>query len=285
VRRALVGTMLVSLMLFVPASGSAAVTAGTITYSDAFGGTGIFTALPDASGRTHLADTTGALRPAWSPDGMGIAFAARNDAIRWVDADGSNGHALVPASAWPAGWTHIEDFAWSPDASQLVVGLFRQDYSTSRLFLVTLAGPSVAPLVRNASSPDWSSTEQLVAVRDGGLITMDTDGSNQLVIVGSSGNYDPQWSPNGGQVAYRGGKRNLDIFVVDANGSNRTNLTNSPQTDWSPTWSPDGGTIMWSRSRYLDSFADLFTMLANGSNVTRLTHTDKIDEYEPDWTA
>ena len=42
---------------------------------------------------------------------------------------------------------------------------------------------------------------------------------------------------------------------------------------------------MWSRSKTYSSFADLFTMLADGSNVTRLTHTDKIDEFEPDWTS
>jgi len=76
-----------------------------------------------------------------------------------------------------------------------------------------------------------------------------------------------------------------DIFVVDADGSNPTNITHSKQVDWSPTWSPDGTTIMWSRSKDVYAFANLFTMLADGSNVTRLTATDKIDEYEPDWTS
>ena len=222
----------------------------------------------------------------WSPDGTGIAFLARGGGIRWVDADGSNGHALVPPASFPDGWPRVGSIAWSPDGIQLVVGLVTKQYSHPRLYLVTVADGSLTPLLRGAGQPDWASTERIVAVRHRGLATFDVDGSNLVLLPNSSSYSSPEWSPDASRIAFtRSVNGSYDVFVVDADGSNRTNLTDSPQVDWSPTWSPDGSTIMWSRSKTYSSFADLFTMLADGSNVTRLTHTDKIDEFEPDWTS
>jgi Tol biopolymer transport system component len=39
---------------------------------------------------------------------------------------------------------------------------------------------------------------------------------------------------------------NPDICVIDADGSNFRNLTNSPALDLEPTWSPDGSRIAFS---------------------------------------
>jgi len=285
-RRTLLGIAVIVLTVGVPAGATAGVPTERIVYDDAFGDSGLYTALPDASGRTHLPDTAHALRPEWSPDGTGIAFRARGGGIRWVDADGSNGHALVPQASLPDGWPNVGSFAWSPDSTQLVVGLVTKQYSHPRLYLVTVADSSLTPLLRGAGQPDWASNGRIVAVRHRGLATFDADGSNLVLLPNSGRDTQPAWSPDASQIAFmRTVNGAYDILVADADGSNRTNLTQSPQSDWSPTWSPDGSTIMWSRSKDFSSFADLFTMLADGSNVTRLTHTDKIDEYEPDWTG
>lgn len=59
----------------------------------------------------------------------------------------------------------------------------------------------------------------------------------------------PEWSPDGTQIAYarcgRAELSNCDLFVMDADGSNRTRLTNTPdaQETW-PAWSPDGAKIL-----------------------------------------
>jgi Tol biopolymer transport system component len=288
VRRLLVSVsvLLLALPFSFPTTASAGVPAGQIVYDDAYGGSGLYTAPPDASGPTNIPGTDHALRPVWSPDGSGIAFLAHTGAIRWVDADGSNMHALLPVASLPAAWPNVGSIAWSPDGSQLVVDLYPKDYSATRLFLVTVADASLMPLLRNARQADWASTGQIAAVRNDRMITLDPDGSNLVIVVDTAGNSNPSWSPDGTAIAYMHRVHAIyDVFVVDADGSNRVNLTHSPQVDWSPTWSPDGSMIMWSRSKDVYSFANLFTMLADGSAVTRLTATDTIDEYEPDWTA
>ena len=42
---------------------------------------------------------------------------------------------------------------------------------------------------------------------------------------------------------------NFEIFVINADGSNPVNLTNLPGSDNYPVWSPDGTKILWERGR------------------------------------
>ena len=45
--------------------------------------------------------------------------------------------------------------------------------------------------------------------------------------------------PDGSKIAFVSDRDgNYDIFVMDADGSNPTNLTNSPADDVMPAWSP-----------------------------------------------
>ena len=41
------------------------------------------------------------------------------------------------------------------------------------------------------------------------------------------------WSPDGSRIAFTSARDgNFEIYVMDADGSNPTRLTNSPATDW-----------------------------------------------------
>ena len=74
---------------------------------------------------------------------------------------------------------------------------------------------------------------------------------------------------------------NPEIYIMDADGSNVTRLTNNPGSDGSPTWSPDGMRIAFASSR--DDNTDIYIMNADGSNVTRLT-TDPANDRGPSWS-
>jgi len=73
----------------------------------------------------------------------------------------------------------------------------------------------------------------------------------------------------------------LEICVIDADGSNQTNLTNDIARDWLPSWSPDGSKIAFSSSR--DGDFEIYVMDTDGSNVTRITDNEVAD-LVPTWS-
>jgi TolB protein len=67
---------------------------------------------------------------------------------------------------------------------------------------------------------------------------------------------------------------------MNADGSNRTNLTNDPDSDRYPAWSPDGTRIaFWSIH---DGNDEVYVMNADGSNLTNLTNNPGF-EWHPVW--
>ena len=79
----------------------------------------------------------------------------------------------------------------------------------------------------------------------------------------------------------------MDIFVIDADGHNKRNLTkNNARFDQDPSWSPDGKRIAFASDRKGD-FAnfEIYVIDTNGGNQHRLTenrHTDSSPSWSPD---
>lgn len=89
-----------------------------------------------------------------------------------------------------------------------------------------------------AFSPDGS--EIVFEYRDE-LYAMNADGSDvrQLTFDGIPYNEDPAFSPDGSRIAYAyegDDHDNYDIFVMGADGSNPTNITNHPAGDSHPSY-------------------------------------------------
>jgi Tol biopolymer transport system component len=79
-----------------------------------------------------------------------------------------------------------------------------------------------------------------------------------------------------------------DIWVMDADGTNQTNLTNTPDTtEGQPAWSSDGTRIAFTSDQdEVGGFTDIWVMDADGTNQTNLTPTEEPDnfhEYQPTW--
>ncbi len=147
--------------------------------------------------------------------------------------------------------------------------------------------------------------------RDGDfdVYRMDADGSNVKRLTDTLG-YDggPWFSPDGSKIAWRAWhpqteeekaqwKENmaknyiqstpLDIWVMDADGSNKKRLTNNGATNWAPSWHPDGKRIVFSsnmddwREQYKShghNF-ELYLINIDGTGLKRLTYNFVFDSF------
>lgn len=280
----------------IPAGAGTAAPGGRIVYVDAFGGSGIYAIAPDGTNRVLLVPGEKVWYPRWAPDGSGIGFLVRRRnfsfRLEMVDDNGENRTTLIGPGELPDGFV-IGAFAWSPDGSHLALDLWNVDTGRQRIYVTPSDGSAVGLVARNAGDPDWSSTDRLLAVSNGDLVTMDPDGSDRTTVVdGRQVVGRPRWSADGQRIVFEshvkvpGYPKRADVFTVNADGSALTNVTNSPEIyDWSPAFSPTGTHIVWAPSPPGESFgfADLWWMRTNGRGRTEITSTRRIDEYTPDW--
>ena len=96
--------------------------------------------------------------------------------------------------------------------------------------------------------PVWSPDQRhIVYSQMGTLMIMEPDGSKKRELARG---HHPSWSPDGRMLVYDvsmdDGHRILgsDLYVINADGSEPTRLTNTPEVlECEPAWSPDGKCI------------------------------------------
>jgi Tol biopolymer transport system component len=86
---------------------------------------------------------------------------------------------------------------------------------------------------------------------------------------------DPQWSPDGKQVAFTSSRRGgtNDIWVMPAGGGEARQLTDWPSNEVGARWSPDGSTIAFVSDRDATQ-AEVWTIPAAGGEARRITHNN-----------
>jgi Tol biopolymer transport system component len=223
----------------------------------------IFTMNPDGSGivkLTHSKDVSDVAD--WSPDGSQIAFGSdrHNDAwrreIHVMDADGTNVRRLTTL---PEKAEFDSQPRFSPDGRRLVFARYISEEIPIEAALFT------------------------VRVDGGGL--------KQLTPWGM-GAGDSDWSPDGTKIAFEAFPEATsygDIFTIDADGQQLTNLTDNFSRGFGssdPVWSADGTKILFVSEHYFkgETGIGLATMNPDGTDRHHISSNPK-DEHQPDWES
>jgi len=130
-----------------------------------------------------------------------------------------------------------------------------------------------------ARSPLWSPEGNKIAFSGAGekKCVVNVGGTELRELMPNVRNHisSYSWSPNGKKIAfaavhYRG---ELDIYVIDADGTGQTNLTSTETViEDEPSWSPDGKQIAFTRADAGDVYVaqDVYLMNADGTGRSRL---------------
>lgn len=191
-------------------------------------------------------------------------------------------------------------FSWSPDGDRIA---FASDRDGNRdIYVLDVPDGEPSRLTDHDArdgSPSWSPDGTRIAFvssRDsdaGEIYIMGVDGTG-LRRVTDNDRYEevPSWSPDGESLAFGalappgdGEDPTLQIFRVDLNSGNETQLTRLPGHNSAPRWSPDGSAIAF-YGQVGEGFdgADIMTVEADGSGLTNLTG-DAEPDWQPDWST
>ena len=109
---------------------------------------------------------------------------------------------------------------------------------------------------------------------------VDIDGSNERTLAAGS---NPSWSPDGRQLTFNapglGGVG--DIWVINADGTGLTNITQTPWADLRPDFSPNGQKLAYTSTRTGNQ--EIWVMNSDGTDPVQVTNHPAID-VGADWS-
>jgi TolB protein len=188
------------------------------------------------------------LSPAWSSDGVKLAFSSSRsgDPEIWiVDVSGANLHKLT-----------------------------------------NYPGPDVSPTwnPRTNSQLAWVSAHSTGLPQ---IYTMDQDGSNVQRMTDTGYAISPSWSPNGQFLTFSwnrkygpGAPGGQDIYVMDIASKRWLQLTHDAGSNDYPSWAPDTRHIVFERT--IGGHSQIWSMLSDGTEQHQLTQTG--NNFMPNWT-
>lgn len=206
--------------------------------------------------------------------------------------------------------THHHD-ASCPAPPDMSLGYVWPIYDTYDVFSANLDGTDLRQLTETdgydaeATVSPVGDRVVFTSVRDGDLdlYSMNLDGTDVRRLTDRLG-YDGGafYSPDGSQIIWRAhypeeGEEaddyrrllgeglirpgDLDIWVMDADGSNKRQVTDLPGANFAPYWHPDGERILFS-SNHEDPQGrefEIYMIGLDGTGLERITHSEEFDGF------
>ena len=183
-------------------------------------------------------------RPSWSPNGEQLTFISNRDGnfeIYRVNVDGSG---LVILKGHPK---NDRDAVWAPGGSRIAFVSDREGQND--IYLMNPDGSDVVRLTSEQSSdvfPRWSPTGDLLVFssdRGGGgygIYLLDVESKEVKLVIDQEAIDDstPAWVGDDRVIFSVSFDTQWDLFIVNVDGTNLTQLTNTEDSERFPIWRP-----------------------------------------------
>jgi Tol biopolymer transport system component len=227
--------------------------------------------------------------PSFFPDGQRIAFAkySRDDADIFTKTIGTPGSTRLTDSR-----AFEESVAVSPDGTR--IAFTRYSRNGADIFAMNAVGTGTVNLTKTDQidefGADWSPDGGKIAFTSFRFSGLDGPAA-QMAESQEEGALSPEAldplareaSESKSTVAVP--DESAEISVMNADGSEREDLTASRAYDVLPAFSPSGDEIVFSRATFdrRSEGSELFVMGSDGANKRQITDTPRAFEYGADW--
>ena len=199
--------------------------------------------------------------PAFSPDGKWIIYSSKrtgNWDLYRMSVDGGPSQELTNSpndDIYPS---------FSPDGKQIVYCTLGSMSGQWELAVVDVDSPSAPRIIGHGLFPQWSPVDNRIVYqrarergsRHFGVWVIELENGEgvrptQIAASSNAAAITPRWSPDGKSIVFctivnpesdlqQGTPVQSDIWVVNADGTGRANLTRSRFANLQPVWAPDG---------------------------------------------
>jgi Tol biopolymer transport system component/DNA-binding winged helix-turn-helix (wHTH) protein len=225
--------------------------------------------------------------PAWSPDGRRIAcvygsLENLNSSTPYLGVTTFDAGDGAESKVTTERWVNINQLAWLPDSTALVMSAAEQELSPSQIWQLSFPSGEARRVTNDLNTYIGAS----MTADASALITVQTDRAPNIWVAPAGdaararqvtsgagkfdGYYGVAWTPDGRIVYASIASGSWDIWMMNADGSGARQLTVNAKSNYGPSVSTDGRIIVFVSNRAGGAF-NVWRMGIDGSNPKQLT--------------